>query len=84
MVLKGEALFYKNVIDLVVLSVSCGLPCVLLQFFFLKSHNHHYQIMLLAEDDEHLAPLVSSTESKWSYQILCRSTSPYHILCRSF
>ena len=63
------SLLHKYVIYLVEFLVSWDLPC----FPFLKSHFH--QIVLPAEVDEHLASLISFTECKRSYQLICRSFS---------
>ena len=61
-----EALFHRNVINLVVFPFSWVLSCVQLGFPFLKPHIYHYQVMLPAEVDENLASLISFTKSKRS------------------
>ena len=61
-----ETLLHQIVINLVSFPVSWALPCVQLHFSFLEPRIHHYQIMLLAEVDKHLASLISSTKSKRS------------------
>ena len=55
-----EALFYKNVINFIVVPVLWALPCIWLHFPFLSPCTHQHQSMLLAEVDEHLASLISS------------------------
>jgi hypothetical protein len=53
-----EVLFYKNLINLMAVPVSRALYSP-----FLKPHIHHHHIVLLAEVDEHLASLISSTQN---------------------
>ena len=76
---RSEWSAVKNVIDLVVSSVSWPLPCVQLRFPYFESRIHHNQIVLLAEVDEHLASLISFTECKRSYHLICRSFSHYAV-----